>query len=85
MLADEFFGAPGLNWDSMLKMTKVNLELISDIDVHLFIEKGMRGGISYIGKRHSKSEKSKFIMYLDANILHGWTMSQYYHVVSLND
>ena len=45
----------GLSWDSMLKMTGVELELISDIDMHLFFEKGMRGGVSYIAKRHSKA------------------------------
>ena len=49
-----YFSAPGLSWDAMLKMTKIELETISDIDVHLFIEKGMRGGISYICKRHCK-------------------------------
>ena len=49
------FSSPGLSWDAVLKMTKVKLELISDIDMHLFIEKGMRGGISYIAKRHSKA------------------------------
>ena len=38
----------------MLKMTGIELELISDIDKHLFIEKGVRGGISYIAKRYSK-------------------------------
>ena len=81
-------GSPGLSWDSMLNMTGMKLDLISDIDMHLFIEKGMRGGISYISKRHSKAnnkymwrydsnEKSKFIMYLDANNLYGWAMSQY--------
>ena len=37
----------------MLKMTVVKLELISDINMHLFIKKGMRGGISYICKRYS--------------------------------
>ena len=40
----------------MLKMAGVELKLISDINVHLFIEKGIRGGISYIAKRHSKIE-----------------------------
>ena len=50
-----YFSSPGLSWDAMLKMTGVELELINDIDMHLFIEKGMRGGISYIAKRHSKA------------------------------
>ena len=45
-----YFSSPGLSWDSMLKMTEVELEKISNIDVHNFIEKGMRGGISYIPK-----------------------------------
>ena len=36
-------------------MTGIELELISDINIHLFIEKGMRVGISYIAKRHSKA------------------------------
>ena len=39
----------------MLKMTGVKLEKISDIDKYLFIEKGLRGGIYYIAKRHSKA------------------------------
>ena len=53
--ACHYFSSPGLSWYAMLKMTGVKLELISDIDVHLFIEKGMRGFISYIAKRHSKA------------------------------
>ena len=67
----------------MLKMTGIKLDLISDIYMPLFTEKGMRGGISYIAKVHSKannkymkrydsSEESKFIMYLDANNLYAW-------------
>ena len=47
-----YFSSPGLSWDAMLKMTKIELELISDIDMYIFIEEGMRGGISYI-ERHS--------------------------------
>ena len=42
-----FFSSPGLIWDAMLKMNGIELDLISDIDMHLFIKKGMRGGISY--------------------------------------
>ena len=45
----------GLSWDTMLKMTCVKLETISDIEKYLFIEKGLKGGISYIAKRHAKA------------------------------
>ena len=75
-----YFSSPGLSWDAMLKMTKIQLDLI---DMHLFIEKEMRSGISYITKRHSKannthmecydsSKESIYITYLDANNLYGW-------------
>ena len=69
-------------------MTGVKLEKTSDIDMYLFIENGMRGGISYIAKRYSKpnnkymknyypKKPSKFITYLDINNLYGWAMSGY--------
>ena len=45
-----YYGSPGLSSDAMLKMNRIKLELISDVDMHLFIEKGMRGGVSYIQK-----------------------------------
>ena len=72
----------------MLKTTGVKLEKISDIDKYLFIEKGLRGGISYIAKRYAKANNkymkdydpkkpSKFITYLDMNNLYGWAMSGY--------
>ena len=57
-------------------MTGVKLELISDINVYLFIEKGTRGGISYISKRYRKVNENKTIMYWDTNNLYGWTMNQ---------
>ena len=50
-----YINSPGLAWDAMLKMTKINLELITDIDMQLFIERGMRGGISYIAHRHAEA------------------------------
>ena len=40
-----YFSSPGLIWDAMLRMTGIELELISDNDMHLFIQKGMRRGI----------------------------------------
>ena len=72
----------------MLKMTKVELEKISDADIHFFIEKGMRGGISYINKRYSKANNKycpdydntkpdKYIIYLHVNNLYRGAMSQY--------
>ena len=45
-----YFSAPGLPWDAMLKMTKEELEKISNADMHLFIEKGMRGGLVMLQK-----------------------------------
>ena len=83
-----YFSSPALSWDAMLKMTAVNLEKIYDIDKYLFIEKGLRGGISYIAKRYAKANdkymndydpknQSAFISYLDINKLYGWAMSEY--------
>ena len=50
-----YFSSPGLSRDEMLKMTDVEFKKISDIEMYLFIEKGLRGGISYIAKKHSKA------------------------------
>ena len=69
-------------------MTGITLENISDIDKYLFIEKGLRGGISYIAKRYVKAnskyindydpkKQSTSISYLDMNNLYGWAMSEY--------
>ena len=71
-----YFSSPGLRWDAMLKFTGVKLEKINNIDVHLFLEKGIRGGVSYISKRHSKSDENTDIMYWDMN--NGTLMSFYY-------
>ena len=71
-----YFSSPGLSWDAMLKMTKIRLQKIDDIDMHLFIEKGMRGGISYISKSYAKADADKAKMYWDANNLYGWAMIQ---------
>ena len=83
-----YFTSPGLSWDAMLKMTNIKLELMTDLDMFQFIEKGMRGGVSYIANRYGKANNkymkkydekapSKYIMSLDANNLYGWPMSQY--------
>ena len=90
-----YFSSQRLSWDAMLKMTGRKLEKISDIYQYLFIEKGTRGGISYIAKRYAiannknlndyKSEElSTFISYLDKNNLYGWTMSKYLPYAEFN-
>ena len=83
-----YYTSPGLFWDACLKMTGIELELISDSDMYLFIEIGLRGGLSVITQRkgvannkfmnsYDKKSKSKYISYFDANNLYGWAMSQY--------
>ena len=83
-----YFSSPGLSWDAMLKMTSVRLEKIVAIDMYLFIEKRLRGGISYIAKRYAKANNkymknydptkpSIYISYLDMNNLYSWEMSGY--------
>ena len=83
-----YFTSPGLSWDAMLKITNVKLELMTNVDMFQFIKKGMRGGVSYTANRYGKANNkymkeysenapSKHIMYLDANNLCGWAMSQY--------
>ena len=83
-----YFSSPGLSWDAMFKMTGLKFEKVSDTEMHLFIEKGMRGGISYIAMRYSKpnnkymknydpTKQSKFITYLYMNNMYDWAMSGY--------
>ena len=71
-----YFSSPGLNWDKMLKMTRIKLQKINNINMHIFIEKGKKGGISYILKRHSKIDDNKSIMYWVMNNLYGFAMNE---------
>ena len=83
-----YYTAPGLAWDAALKISNIKLELLTDPDMYLLVEAGIRGGISTITKRFAKAnnpylgsdynpkDPSKYIMYLDANNLYGWAMSQ---------
>ena len=78
-----FYSLPGLAWKACLKKTKVELELITDNDMLLMIEEGIRGGIcqasyryakannKYI-KNYNKSIVSSYLSYLDVNNLYGW-------------
>ena len=82
-----FLSAPGLAWQACLKKTGVKLELLTDNDMSLMIEKGSRGGICHAIHRFAKAnnkymknynekEESSYIQYLDANNLYGCAMSQ---------
>ena len=83
-----YFSSPGSSWDAMLKMTGVKLKKIFDIDMYLFIEKRLRGGISYIAKRYTRANNkymkdydptkpSEYISCLNMNNLYGWVISGY--------
>ena len=82
-----YFTSPGLSWDALLKKTGVELELFTEVEMHTFVERGIRGGISMVSKRYAKannplvsgydeSKPNSYIMYLDANNLYGWAMSK---------
>ena len=82
-----FLSAPGLAWQACLKKTKVELESLTDIDMLLMVEKGTRGVIYQAIHRHTQASNKymknynkdiiwSYLMYLDANNLHGWAMSQ---------
>ena len=81
-----YFTAPGLTWDAFLKMTGIKLELLSDPNMLLMTEKGIRGGTSMISNRYgeannkymkgfNKKKPKQFLPYLDANNLYGCAMS----------
>ena len=81
-----FLSAPGL-WQACLKKTGIRLELLTNTDMLLMVEKGTRGDICQARHRYAKTNKkymknfdknieSSYLMYCDANNLYGWAMSQ---------
>ena len=82
-----FVSLPGLAWQPCLKKTNVELELLTDYDMLLMIEEGIRGGICHAIQRYAKAnnkymkdydkkKKSSYIQYLDANNLYGKAMTE---------
>ena len=82
-----FLSLPGLAWQACLKKTNVKLELITDYDMQLMVEEGIRGGICHSIHRYAKAnnkymenydenKESFYVQYLDANNLYGCAMSQ---------
>jgi hypothetical protein len=85
----QYLTLPSYCWDACLKYTGVKLEPITDVEMHVFIESAIRGGISTITHRHSRfnnpymkpedydpSAPNSYILYLDSNNLYGWALSQ---------
>ena len=83
-----YYSIPSLSFDAMLKYTKVKIDLLKDVDMYMFIEKSLRGGISqvscrfsqannkYMGENFQIEEPSKYITYFDANNLYGYASCQ---------
>ena len=82
-----FVSLPGLAWQACLKKTNVELELLTDYDMLLMVEEGIRGGICHAIQRYAKAnnkymkdydkkKKSSYIQYLDANNLYGKAMTE---------
>ena len=82
-----FYSATGLAWQACLKKTDGKLELLTDYDMLMMVEKGIRGGMCQSTHRYAKpnnkymknyneNTESSYLEYLDANNLYGWTMSK---------
>ena len=84
---NHFLSAPGLAWQACLKKTEIKLELLTDVDMLLMVERGIRGGICHTiyryakannkyMKSYNKDKEESFLQYLDASSLYDWAMSQ---------
>ena len=90
-----FSTAPRLAWKACLKKTGVELELLTDNDMLLMFEKGIRGGMCQATYRYAEAnnkymndynenKESSYLVYLDANNFYGWAMSKSYQLEILN-
>ncbi|XP_071638427.1 uncharacterized protein [Temnothorax longispinosus] len=82
-----YYTLPGYTWNAMLRYTGVRFELLTDIDMAMFVERGIRGGLSQCSLRYARannrhvptydsSQPTTYLMYYDVNNLYGWAMCQ---------
>ena len=83
-----YYTTPSLTWDAMLKYTKVKLELLTDLDQHLMVENGIRGGMCMVGENrycrannpevpgYNENEPTTWLSYQDVNNLYGKSESE---------
>lgn len=82
-----FYSSPGLAWSAMLKKTNARIELISDINQLLMVEKGVRGGMAVLNKRYACAnnpyledydftQPNSYLLYIDFNNLYGFCLKQ---------
>ena len=83
----KFLSASGLAWQAALIKTEEKPKLLTDIDMLLMVEKGIRGGLCHAifqyakannkyMKEYDKNKESSYLKYWDVNDLYGWAMSQ---------
>ena len=72
------YSLPGYTWEAGLKLTNIKFDFIKDNDLLLLLENNNRGGTSSVmGPRYIESDENTKLLYIDANKLYGWAMSQY--------
>ena len=88
-----YYTTPGFTWDATLKFTKIQMELLTDLAMHLCVERGVRGGVSQCCNRYARinnkymsdynsNEESRYLMYYDVNNLYGWAMMEWLPTVA---